>query len=256
MAPRRALLEQKKQDFALLGVIAPPPIHIQTPAFDGSLAMLFRCVRETKVDLLDVPLLPICEAYFHYLVDSSLSKLDEVAAALTALAYLLERKAWLLLPTPEIEPEDEDVLELPTPTAHEYRLAIESLELWKSDRDRWFFRSPETSPDPYELPYVLAHVTASDLALAFQRLLNRADLTSIESPSKPRKSLAEQMASLLRRVDAHWRRLDHLFDEFRTRSEAVYDFLALLELIRLGQISIRLVSAGNGELEVSRAGTA
>src|SRR5262249_39524687 len=74
-----------------LGLVAPPPIHIQAPTFEGSLATLLRCVRDNKVKLLDVPLLPVCEAYFEYLVQTNLADLDEAAAALLALAYLLER---------------------------------------------------------------------------------------------------------------------------------------------------------------------
>src|SRR4051812_16701440 len=104
MALRQELAERTAAATAL-GGIAPPPIHVTTPTFDGSLGTLFRCVREHKVQLLDVPLFPICEAYFIYLLKAELKDLDEAAAALAALAYLLERKAWALLPVEEPEPD-------------------------------------------------------------------------------------------------------------------------------------------------------
>ena len=69
MAPRHEIVAKKDTGISLLGVIAPPPIHVTTPTFDGSLAMLFRCVHDHKVQLLDVPLFPICEAYFIYLLN-------------------------------------------------------------------------------------------------------------------------------------------------------------------------------------------
>ena len=52
MAPRQSLVE--RNPISALGVIAPPPIHVTTPTFDGSLAMLFQCVRDHKIHLLDV----------------------------------------------------------------------------------------------------------------------------------------------------------------------------------------------------------
>ena len=80
-----------------LGVVSPPPIYVDSPYFSGSLGALFGCVRERKLDLALVPLLPICEAYFSYLLQATFSDLDHRTAALSALAYLLERKAWDLV---------------------------------------------------------------------------------------------------------------------------------------------------------------
>ncbi len=236
MAPRKDLAERP---VTALGVISPPPIHVQTPTFDGSLATLFRCVRDHKVDLLGVPLFPICEAYFTYLIQSERPDLDEAAAALVALSYLLERKAWLLLPVDEPEPEMEDPMELIEPTSHEYRSAIEALKLWHEERSMLFFRSPEAGPDPYELPYTLSDVSPNDLARALERLLRRAEPEPLESLSKPRKSLQEQMLVVLGAMSKEWRTLDALITAPITRSEAVYWFLALLELIRLGQVAAR-----------------
>ena len=88
MASRRERKDDKPQVVLPTGIIAPPPIQVESPRFSGSLAMLFACVRERKVDLLDIPLFPICEAYFTYLMDSELADLDEAAAALAALSYL------------------------------------------------------------------------------------------------------------------------------------------------------------------------
>src|SRR5688572_16813706 len=108
MAPRTDALirptpssAKAQEKLSPLGIVAPPEIHVESPRFTGSLATLFACVRERKVDLLDVPLYPICDAYFSYLAGAPIENLDEAAAALAALAYLLERKAWALLPCDE-----------------------------------------------------------------------------------------------------------------------------------------------------------
>ncbi len=250
MAPRATPERHEPTHIAALGVVAPPPIQVQTPTFDGSLGLLFQCVRDHKVDLMDVPLAPICEAYFLYLLESPSVVLDEAAAALIALAYLLERKAWALLPVIEPEPELEEPVELPSPTVRQYDAAIEALQLWQEERSRSYFRSFESGPDPYEVPYSLKNVSAADLALAFERVLRRAKPDSVEPLGAPRKSLAEQMAIVLKRIAKEWLSLDVLVPEEVTRSEAVYWFLALLELVRLGQIGVRL---NEGDVEFARA---
>jgi len=239
MAPRHEITTRKER-ISALGLVAPPPIHVQSPTFDGSLATLFSCVREHKVDLLDVPLFPICEAYFSYLMMSEVKDLDEAAAALSALAYLLERKAWLLLPVPDPEPEFDEPTELPEPTSHEYQVAIQALQIWHEERSQLFFRSPEAGPDHYELPYTLGNVSAGDLARAFERILRKAKPDVVTPLNKPRKSLQEQMKLVLQVISQDWQRLEDLIVQPYTRSEAVYWFLALLELIRLGQISARV----------------
>jgi segregation and condensation protein A len=236
MASRHAPAER----IPALGVIAPPPIHVQTPTFDGSLAMLFACVRDHKVDLLDVPLFPICEAYFEYLIRNERQDLDEAAAALAALAYLLERKAWMLLPVPEPEPEFEEPLELPDPTVAEYRIAIEALQQWHEERADLFFRSPEAGPDPYELPYQLANVSVADLARAFERLIRKANPEPAKPLSRPRRSIEEQMRTVLTAMKTDWQSLEALVTAPFTRTDLVYWFLALLELMRIGQVIARV----------------
>ena len=250
MAPRATPERQENAHISALGVVAPPPIHVQTPTFDGSLGVLFQCVRDHKVDLTDVPLAPICEAYFAYLLQSENIELDEAAAALIALAYLLERKAWALLPVIEAEPEYEEPLELPSPTVGEYETAIAALGLWQEERSRTFFRDFEAGPDPYEVPYTLKNVSAGDLARAFERVLSRARPDIVQPLGAQRKSLAEQMSIVLKTLAKDWLSLDVLVPENITRSEAVYWFLALLELVRLGQANVR---AHDDNVEFARA---
>jgi segregation and condensation protein A len=234
MAPRATPAERK---ISPLGVIAPPPIHVETATFDGSLAMLFTCVRDRKIDLLEVPLFPICEAYFEYLLNNENQNLDEAAAALSALSYLLERKAWMLLPVADPEPEYEPPLALPDPTAHEYRVAMDVLALWHEERQGLFFRSPDAGPDPYELPYQLANVSAQDLARALERVLNKAEPEPPEPPTRAKRSIQEQMRIVIRRVTDDWQSLEELIEGPFGRQDVVYWFLAILELMRVGKVN-------------------
>jgi len=192
-----------------------------------------------RIDLLGVPLQPVCEAYFAYLIESELSDLDEAGAALVALAYLLERKAWALLPTPEALPEIDPDWELQAATAGVFAPAVEALRVWHDSREQQFFRASDGME--YELPFELGEITASDLARAFERLMLRAVPDPIDPLGQPRRTLSEQMGIVLRALRESWQTLDELLIGEFTRSEAVWWFLALLELIRLGQARAQLL---------------
>lgn len=242
MAPR-AELSRRKDNLSPLGVIAPPPIHVQSPKFEGSLGTLFLCVREGKVDLVDVALSPICLAYFEYMLGAGIADIDEAATALGALAYLLERKAWMLLPNLSPEPELEMALELPPPSIGLFSDAIFELRNDYEERAHLFFRSAEPDVDPFELPYSLENVSLLDLSQALQRLLKRANPDPVEPLNAPRKSLHEVMSKVLLALTDHWVSLDTFFKEDFSRTDAVYWFLALLELMRLGQAKARMNEA-------------
>jgi len=236
----------------MLGVVAPPPLHIESPKFEGSLATLFVCVKTQKVDLRDIPLLPICEAYLAYMLGDPEMNIDEAAAALAALSYLIERKAFLLLPVQEGDEEEEpDGLEgLPAATIFEFKTAIESLRLWHEQRSNLFFRAPNQGPNPYELPYEIEDLAPSSLAVAFKRLIERARPLTSPSVSRVGRSLALEMRRVLMALSYEFKTLDRLVPLEATKEDAVYWFLSILELMRLGQAAARIV--GN-EVEFGRA---
>ena len=234
-----------------LGVVSPPPIHVACPAFEGTLGALFALVRDHRVDLLGVPLGPVCEAYLLYLAAQETERdLDEAAAALAALAYLLERKAWRLLPVPEAEPEMDEPMDPLEPTIGGFADVIAALRSGQEERERLFFRGAGPGPDPYELPYKLADVAPNDLARALERLLRRAEPDVFESGSRPRRSLMEVMEEVAAALAAEWTPLERLVPTPFTREDAVYWFLSLLELVRVGRARARL---GDDDVEFVRA---
>ena len=234
-----------------VGLKAPSSARgIVSEAFEGTLGTLFALVRDHRVDLLGVPLGPLCEEYLAYLVSEADRDLDEAAAALAALSYLLERKAWRLLPVPEPEPEMEEPYEPLEPTVQGFSEAIALLRAGMAEREALFFRGTGPGPDRYELPYTLTDVQPNDLARALERLLRRAEPETFETASRPRRSLSEHIETVVAALGDEWTALENLVPTPFTREDAVYWFLALLELIRIGRAKARL---GEDDVEFSRA---
>lgn len=231
----------QQQLSAAFGVIEPPPIQIETEAFQGPLATLFLMVRDHKVDLLGVPLGPICEAYLRYLMEGASQCLESHAVAVSALCWLLERKAWMLLPVEEAEeePEAHDAIDPVEPYVQEFLPAIGSLLDKKDEREHLFFRTGDQS-SLYELPFETAAVSTLDLAKALEAVLARAKPDAPERLDKPRRSISEQILIVMRELRDIPLPLEELLSSEFTRSEVVWWFLALLELIRLGQACVTM----------------
>ncbi len=231
----------KSNDFlGPLGILNPPEIHVESPIFTGSLGLLFSFVREKKIDLLDVPIAPVCEAYFRYILETNHKDLDSAGVALAALSFLIEKKAWMLLPVPEVEPDGDDILDYIDPYVHEFAPAIEDLLSRQAERDHLFFRHPDSKSTDYELPFDTHEVTPFDLANAFEKLLARAKPDAPQLLNKPRRSLSDQMIIVMKALPAEFLPLDQIVIGEFTRSEVVWWFLALLELIRLGQALVKI----------------
>ncbi len=221
------------------GLVAPPPIHIEGPGFTGTLAALFLLAREARVDLLEVATLPVCEALFAYFAARPDADPDGAAAGVAILAYLVERKAWSLVPRPDAEPEPaEDPASLPEPYPEAFAAVVDLLREGHAERARLFFRTAEVATGDYEIPLDLGALGTGDLARAFERLLRRASPPPPEVLAKPRPSLQETMRGMLSRLTPEGVRLEALFASGYTRSDAVFGFLALLELVRLGQARV------------------
>lgn len=239
-----AVVESSEQaKIGSLGIFQPPDIHIESPIFTGSLGMLFAFVKDKKIDLLDLPLAPVCEAYFQYVLQELDADLESTGVAMAALSYLIERKAWLLIPSPQTEePEDEDILTQIEPYVHEFNQAIKDLYDLQEEREKVFFRSKETAKKVYELPFNTESVSPDDLARAFESLMSRAIPDPVETLNKTRRTLSEVMNQVSATLPEDFKPLEEIVTGDYYRSEVVWWFLALLELIRLGQARVKIVS--------------
>ncbi len=196
-------------------------------------------VKQHKIDLLGVPLSPLCESYLLYLIERAGDNLEGAATALAALAYLLERKAYLLLPVFEPDEEPEAWEDPPDPTIHLYGPAMAHLASLSDERQDVFFR-PHSGAAMYELPFEIREVSCTDLAFVLEQLLKRAKPDPVTPLGRPRRSLTEQMVLVMDAITDDWRTLDQIVVGEFTRSEAVWWFLALLELIRLSQVRVQV----------------
>jgi len=232
-----------------------------TDLFEGPLDLLLHLVKEQEVEIQDVRLAEVVDAYMAHI--KHLDRLDiEVAGDyLVVAATLLAIKSRSLLPREEValdddllDPEDELIQRL-----IEYRRfkgASDDLEeRWRRRQLEHFrgFRGELKGHEP-ERELDLGELTAWDLLATFSRLM-RETLQDrphrISSDSRPLRWFVQHLGGLVsRRGRATLRELVlDLDDGTLTREGVVGSFCALLELVKIGLVSVEQPDQG-GDIEL------
>lgn len=230
-------------------VIEPldPNLQIRLPEFEGPLDLLWHLIKKHKLNVLDLPMVTVTEAYMQYLGLMQSFNLDIAAEYLLMAATLAHIKSKMLLPAPpedQDEPQD-DELEL-DPREELVRRLLE-YQKYKAAGDELLARGlegkdvfvrgsqpPEASGKP-----PLAELSLFALMDAFQAVLKRANAQLAFEITAERVSIQERMLQITERLKGRPSCVfEELFDGMTTTIDIVITFLALLEMAksRLAQV--------------------
>jgi segregation and condensation protein A len=230
-----------------------PVYLVATPAFDGPIELLLSLAQRAEVDLKAIPLASLTEDYLRA-VDRDPPPPDRLAAFLVIGAHLVQLKAAGLIP--QIVAGEEEEVEAWEDAIRgrleEYRRFKDLAEglMQRHASGRFTFAGLF---EPEVIPQARVQVSLDLLAAAFQQVLDRL-------PPQPELTIELEHISLgqkledLRALMRHHPEINFsaVFANSRTRLEAVVTFLALLELIRIGEIIVAQ-SSNFGEIRVKAA---
>ena len=220
--------------------------------FDGPLDLLLTLVNKAQIDIREIFVHEITEQYLEIVRAAPDLNMEEASDFLVVAATLIEIKSRAMLPRPpapkegEEDPEEELIRRL-----EEYKRYKESASNLRSFEEAARFVFTKL-PEEYPLPppeVELTGLTLEGLTEAFLRVWNRKpeeDAGEVPNRYAPRDiradahTVQECMLSLLQRLRKKRRmRFEEAFSEAPTREEVVTYFLAVLELLRLGQMHVR-----------------
>lgn len=230
-----------------------PPVSI--PAWSGPLDLLLHLIRINEVAIADIPIAEITEQYTAYLDAMRELDLDVASDYIALAAELIYIKSRMLLPRAPGASEEDPRLDLAR-RLQEYeriRKAAESLHEIDALRAGLWARPETAVPRAEGVPETL-EVSLFDLIEAFRKVMDRyrfAHPPALEIHHL-RFSVADKMVELVAKLEE---RGDLPLLEFlgamRYRAEAVTSFLATLELIRLGVVTV-FQAAPFGEIHARR----
>jgi len=226
----------------------PERFLVDVPGFRGTLEELVRRAHHGDVDVTQVPVAAITEQ-FRALVESDERRpgLDDIAAFLTLVARLVALKAAAVMPdnplTDETDEADGDGAIESGSRLAEYRLYKAAAEALLADTAEEGARSFLGLVSPDVIPVERMRIPPERLAAAFRRVLERLADEEPLPVGAITFSVAEKADELRARLRGGVLQFEQLFAAVRTRLEAVACFLALLELLRLGEATVEQVEA-------------
>ena len=216
--------------------------HVEADGFSGSLEQLVARAQRGDVDLDSVSVAKIT-GQFRARVDAADEQVDlrEVADFLTLAARLVALKSAQLNPSHADEVvDDEDDTEVDDAGRRltEYRLFKAAAEALLAEAAEEGTRSFLGLVAPEVIPIERLRIAPERLAAAFREVLARLSELEPLPVGSVTFSVDEKLIELRDRLAAGPLRFEELFAAVTTRLEAVACFLALLELLRLGEATV------------------
>lgn len=226
-------------------------LTFQLKDFDGPLDLLLTLITKAQVDIRDIFVSEITDQYIEMVRNAPDLDMDEATDFLVMAATLLEIKSRAMLPKPpKVEEDEEDPEEALIRQLEEYKRFKETAGAMKQFEEaarHLFTKLPEEYPlPPQEIE--LVGLTTQGLVEAFMRIWARKPSSEDENEvnhyaprdiHRDEHSVQECMLTILQGLRKKKRlRFEEAFSEAPTREEVVTLFLALLELLKLGETHI------------------
>ena len=246
---------------------APFSVHLEN--FDGPFDLLLKLISRHKMDITEISLSLVTDEFIAFIRALERSgqgwKLDQATEFLVVAATLLDLKAARLLPSGEVDDEEDLALlearDILFARLLQYRAFKEIAATFAARialADKSFARVVSLEPGLAALlPEVLIGVGAARFAAIAERVLTpkTPTLMSVEHLHLPLVSVAEEsrvvVAALRRATSLSFR---NLITDSDSTLVIVARFLALLDLYRQGVLRFNQVIA-MGELQISWTGS-
>jgi segregation and condensation protein A len=235
---------------------------VELPAFTGPFRLLSELILEQKVDVCDVQVAAVTDAFLAYAEDAERWDLEEVTWFLAMCAVLLELKVGRLMPR-HAEADEDDLLGGSPDLAYARSLELAAfrrvaVELARRLEDEASFFTRDVGPGPelsHLYPDPMRHVDATDVARLAAQLLRPPPTLDLTHVTPIRYTMAEAISAVERRIEDFGRAASFrdLVADCDARIQVVVRFLALLELYRDGRVEL-LQGETFGEIRVEWQG--
>ncbi len=223
---------------------------IRLEMFEGPFDLLFHLIEKNEIDIYDIPIADITAQYLDYLHSMEQIDMEITSEFLVLAATLLSIKARMLLPHQPEEDSEED-LEDPRDELVErlleykkYKQVAGYLEERERASSKYFTRliDVEEMAAAFMDDNPLEGLDLTDLLEALGQVVARAkEKEPLSRVPREEITIRDKVREIKNRLKLEGQALlfGELFSSQTHRIEIVVTFLALLELIRLGQVTVR-----------------
>jgi len=217
--------------------------RVQLQQFEGPLDLLLFFIRRDELDIYDIPIAQIADEFFNWVRVLEEIDLDGVGEFIYMAALLINIKARMLLPSPELDEEGEPIdprRELVERLLEYIRFkeASEMIGARQEDRASRFTRRAPAEVEQYDGEEVLFESSIFDLISGLRRVLSLAPESPVHVVSTEEYSIEEQQAYLIVHLVPGVRTSFATLMSGNSKAFIVATFLAVLELTRNGIVAL------------------
>ena len=219
--------------------------------FSGPLDLLLHLVKESKMDIYEVPIEHVTQEYVNFINQMEEMNIDVASEYLVLASELIHLKSKMLLNIKDPDEEEGDQLEFKIGTEEELRHRLIEYQRYKelsedfreleSRRGEVLTKVPESLNEYREDVALNTDITLDDLMTAFAQFLERQKFTKPLSTRITKREISvERRTYEIREILTKHRRVEffELFDE-PSREYIVVTFLSVLEMTKNNEINIK-----------------
>ncbi len=233
--------------------------RVKLKNFEGPLDLLLFLIKKNEVDIYDIPVADITRQYLEYVDILQLLDLEGASEFILLAATLIRIKAKMLLPRPKPEDDDDIIdprLELVTRLLEYKRFKEVAYKFGELEEERsklfnrrYFEEIEDKSSEGLELG---ENVSLFSLIATFQRVLDQMPKESFHHVEDIQITLDEQIDYILQfKSESKQISFYKLISSLKDRLIVIVTFMAVLELMRRGEITARQ-STPFGEIWIVR----
>lgn len=229
-------------------------LAVKLEVFEGPLDLLLHLIDKNKIDIYDIPIVEITEQYMEYIRQLETEDMNIMSEFLLMAATLLDIKCKMLLPKDETVEDEEDPREELVQKLLEYKMyKYMSFELKDREMDasKNYYKDP-TIPEevaayqpPIDYDELFADINLGKLHEIFQSTMKRQKdkIDPIRSQfgniEKDEINMDEKLIYIQDYIRNHKRfSFRKLLEKSHNKMEIVITFLTILEMMKMGQITI------------------
>lgn len=219
--------------------------QVELSGFQGPMDLLLYLIQKDEIDIYDIPISRLTEQFIQHIEVMQAVALDQAGEFMAMAATLLVIKLKMLMPRPAVEgeePEEED------PRAElvrrlleykRYKEAARALQACVDERSRYHVRQAR-------YPFLSAadaqpalRLELFDLLSALAGVLDRVQGTGLHQVVREPFTVEEKIVLIQAAMRQQATlRFEDFFRDDAIRMEVIVTFIAILELVRRGELSV------------------
>jgi len=227
--------------------------EIHLPQFEGPFDLLLFFIERDELDIYDIPISKITNDFLSYMHQMEVMNLDVASEFIVVAATLMRIKARLLLPRREVDEQGQEIdprqeLVEQLMEYKRYKEAAAQFKGMEEERARKIARGNlenelKEIAGKYSTEVEMSSLTLFKLLKAFEKVVGRFEERELAQHKVIRYPYTiEEQKEYLLSITAGDERTDFeaIFAPCTNRIHAIFVFLALLELVQQGELTIQI----------------